>query len=112
MRTYDNGRVLETTFVDGVRSEAMMTDGGDAYAWTSYTDTFDFQGARASRSMTYDDGREAATTYISGVRSEAIMTDGGDAYTWTSYTDTFDAVGDRIERSFIYDDGSTDTFIF
>jgi hypothetical protein len=56
--TYDDGRVLETLYVDGVRSTATMTDVADAYQWESYVDSFDAVGDRISRLFTYDDGSE------------------------------------------------------
>ncbi len=104
-RTFSNGRVLETTYVDGVRSEATMTDAGDAYAWSSYTDTFDFGGARATRNMVYDDGREAETNYVSGVRSDSTLNDLSDVFVWNTIEQTFDDSGQRSSQINTYDNG-------
>jgi hypothetical protein len=40
-----------------------MTDVEDAYSWASYVDTYDADGALATRLWTYDDGSEELREY-------------------------------------------------
>jgi VCBS repeat-containing protein len=103
IRTFANGRVLETTFVDGIRVEATMTDVDDVYSWSSYTDTFDADGLRTSRLMQYDDGRTAETNYEAGVRSTVILTDLADEFVWNTVESSYDEEGQISEQVRIYD---------
>ncbi len=105
VRTFDDGRVLETTFVDDVRNMATMTDGGDAYAWTAHTTTFDDRGVRVHRDMQYDDGRAASTDYVDGVRSHGLVQDLDDVFAWTTIERDFDANGQRSQELRQLDDG-------
>jgi len=104
-REFDDGRILVSQLVDGVKVSATMTDVADAYVWTSYVDSFDAAEERVSRSLSYDDGRTAETTYTDGVRSTNIITDAADAFAWASLDQTFDASGVRAAQTNTYDDG-------
>lgn len=62
VNSYDDGRVLETVFVDGLHASAVMQDIEDAHAWSSYTNSYDDAGVLTHRSWVYDDGRSAETS--------------------------------------------------
>lgn len=109
---YADGRIRETTFVDGVRSEVVMTDAEDAHGWSSYIDTYDSSGERVERTITYDDGHEAKTTFVDGTRSERIIEDLGDVFAWTTIEQEFDADGQQSRDFRTYDDGREDLTTF
>ena len=102
---FDDGRVLETTFVDGVKTTATMTDVDNAYAWESYTDTFDLDGNRTSRDTTYDDGRQAQNAYVDGVLASSLVTDVADSFVWNTVDRDYDANGVQTRQTNTYDDG-------
>lgn len=99
-----DGRIQQTTTVDGVLVSLTMTDAADSFVWASYTDTFD-AGARTDRALTYDDGRTAATSYTDGVRTQTLISDDADQFVWSTLDQTFDGNGVRTEQTNIYDDG-------
>ena len=102
--TYDNGRLLEVTYEDGIKTQTSATDTQDAYNWQSYVDTFDFAGDRATRAIIYDDGRQVDTTYGGGAKTSQVTTDLADVFSWATYTDTF-ADNVRVSRELTYDNG-------
>ena len=104
-KTYDDGRVLETTFVDGVRSTATLTDVDNAYAWSSRAQTFDADGDRVSRVVMYDDGRIVETIETGDDRGSVLTIDGADQFDWTVIDLQFDANELLSSRTKIYDDG-------
>lgn len=103
---YDNGRVLEIDFVDGVRASATMTDGADLYAWASYTDLFAPDGTRSSNATTLDDGRVIETFFTDGRISSTRVTDGGDAFSWHSIERSYDAGGAMTRQLNTFDNGT------
>lgn len=103
--TYDDGRVIDYTFTDGIRSTALATDVDNAYAWDTYAITYDANGDKATQTTTYDDGRVIDYTFTDGVRSTATATDADIAYAWASYDITYDANGDKAGQTTYYDDG-------
>ena len=102
--TYDNGRLLEVTFEDGIKTQASITDAQDTYNWESYVDTFDLTGSRVSRGVTYDDGRQVDTTYVDGSKTSQVTTDLADVFSWATYTDSFED-NVRVLRELTYDNG-------
>ena len=103
--TYDNGRVLEETYEDGIKTIASATDTQDAYNWESYVDTFDFDGNRVSREITYDDGRQVDTIYRDGVKTSQVTTDLADVFSWLTTIADYDATGQLISFTRTFDNG-------
>ncbi|MEH6737285.1 MAG: hypothetical protein V7695_01910 [Sulfitobacter sp.] len=103
--TYDNGRLLEVTYEDGIKTQASLTDMQDAYNWEKYVDTFDFDGDRVLREITYDDGRQVDTIYEDGSRTSQVTTDLADVFSWVSAAADYDAIGQLSNFTRTYDDG-------
>lgn len=101
--TYDNGRILQIGFTDGIRTSATMSDGGNLYAWDSYTDTYDLTGAQLSNSVTWDDNRVAETFYDGGVMTGTRVTDGGNTQTWHSIERSYAPGGAMTRQVNTYD---------
>ena len=80
------------------------TDINDEYNWESYTDVFDANGMKISRSMIYDDGRTIDTSYANGVKRTESLTDTGDR-SWSTIDRTFSADGAVTLETAIYDAG-------
>lgn len=51
---FDDGRVLNVDYVDGIRSSRVMTDVADVYSWSSYMQDFDVNGVLISTTY-FDD---------------------------------------------------------
>ncbi len=102
---YDNGRVLEVAFTDGLRTGATMTDAADVYAWDSYTDAYDENGTRISNETIWDTGKTVTTYYDEGQRSGSLVTDGADDHTWQSIERSYDDSGVLTLQTNTYDDG-------
>jgi hypothetical protein len=104
-RTFADGRVRVIEYEDGVRSSLAMTDGGDIFNWTRFTDTFDPTGARTGRVREYDNGRVIETVYENGDRVSSLITDAADAFVWDTVELGFDAMGAVASEVRTYDDG-------
>jgi serralysin len=107
INTYDDGRVLEIDYEEGLRTSATMTDLADIFIWTSYTDDYNTEGTRLTNSITYDNGMDVLTRYTDGVRSGTLTTDGADTQVWTTIDRSFDAAGTLTLQVNQFDDGST-----
>ena len=109
--SYDNGRTLEISFdASGIRTSQTMTDGGDTYGWTSYSQVFQPDGNTvASRMYTMDDGRMLDVDFdASGVRTGQLTTDDADNYSWNQIAISFAADGKtKTSQTIDYDNGRT-----
>jgi hypothetical protein len=63
IRINDDGISLVSDFVEGILSQTVGTDIENVYDYSSYTDTFNDDGDRVTRTMTYEDGSEVFTSY-------------------------------------------------
>lgn len=105
--TYDNGRVLQISFADGLRAQSTMTDTANVYSWASYTDIYDETGARIINSYTWDSGKIVDVYYDSeGARIGSLVIDGGDQFAWHSIARSYDTTGTLTEQNNLFDDGS------
>lgn len=109
--TYDDGRLEQTQYVNGVRSTRTTTDEDDAYVWESWDETFDADGTRVSRTISYDDGRVAQTQYEAGTLVSTLTTDTANAFGWTTIDLTFQP-GGRSLRVQTLDDGRVEEASF
>ena len=109
--TYDNGRVLDVTYgANGLRTNQTMSDNGDVYIWSSYSQTFQADGKTvASRMYSMDDGRMLDVDFdASGIRTKQMMTDSGNSYIWEQISIDFQADGvARAAQTILYDNGRT-----
>lgn len=103
--TYDDGRLAETTYQDGVRKAQVLTDPQDAKTWSRIETGFDDTGQVRDRTTTQDDGRVISTTYVDGKRAEVFASDVDDQFVWASKTSAYDATGARTSHTIAYDDG-------
>ena len=62
--TFDDGRIQQINYQDGLRTGSIMSDPEDAHAWASYVDSFDTEGKHATRTITYDDGSVTFIDYL------------------------------------------------
>ncbi len=108
---YDNGRELDITFsAAGLRTSQTMSDNGDAYSWSSYSQTFQADGLTvASRMYTMDNGRMVDVDFgATGLRTSQIVTDDSDMYSWSQISTSFQSDGKAKDTQTIdYDDGRT-----
>lgn len=103
---YDNGRVLEIFYSDGLRTTSTMTDGADVYAWDSYTSGYDTSNVRIYHEIAWDNGMVVETFFDgTGARTSSLMTDGGDDQGWHTIERIFDATGSQTGQTNLYDDG-------
>ncbi|MEM7506177.1 MAG: G8 domain-containing protein [Pseudomonadota bacterium] len=102
--TYDDGRVMETDYAAGIRSEATMTDIADVHGWSSYSNTYDQNGTLLTRSQTNDDGRLVETTYDQGKRASVTTIDQVDSFIWQQTDQRFEG-GRLVSSTITYDDG-------
>jgi hypothetical protein len=105
--TYDDGRVVETGFTDGVRSSMEITDTGDAFTWDSITRAYDASGQMTQETRVFDDGRENVMQFEGGTRSQLVSTDVDDAYDWLTITTIYDDTG-AVEETIVEDDPEED----
>ncbi|RYG89925.1 calcium-binding protein [Loktanella sp. IMCC34160] len=105
VRNYDDGRVQETIYLDGVKTTVTLSDLGDAHSWSSYVDIFNANGQMISREMTYDDGRVALSSYTDGSRVSTFITDDGNQFNWESVEKLYGADGQLLSQTYLYDDG-------
>ena len=54
-KIYDDGRLLETTFIDGVLSTTSLTDPEDSYPWENRVRTYDADGDLIENLVTYEE---------------------------------------------------------
>lgn len=89
------------------------TDDANAYAWASFTDTFDDAGALVSRLFIYDDGHELLFNYGDGLLTSSVLSDPTDVATWNRIETSFDATGAMTSRTLTLDTGlvSTTTYV-
>lgn len=104
-RETGDGRLLETTFLNGTRAVSDMTDVADSRGWETFVVHYDATGQRVHRAVTYDDGREQEIIYTDGMRSSVTLTDSADVHGWLQTVETFDFTGTRNGFSREYDDG-------
>lgn len=104
-RRFDDGRVSETRFQDGIRAETVTRDAGEAWAWDINTVRYDAEGKRAEGTRVYDDGRVATTVFDDGARVRTETIDVKDAFAWDWVKTTFDAEGDRLTTQRVFDNG-------
>ena len=111
---YDDGRVRQDSFENGVRTATEIQDGayegGEGnYAWTAMNMYYDENGALAHKFTVYDDGRVRQDDYIDGVRHTSIIEDkyifNGGNYNWDTQHFVYDDSGSVAERQVTYDDG-------
>lgn len=105
LREFSDGRVLETLYSDGARSQATMTDTEDAFNWSDYVETFDTDGQRTERLMTYDNGKTEQVTYEDGVRAQSAEIDNAGRFAWDTIFQTFDESGQRTNKVISYGNG-------
>ncbi|MDD9729228.1 M10 family metallopeptidase C-terminal domain-containing protein [Mameliella sp. AT18] len=111
--TYDNGRVLEIFYSDGLRTSSTMTDSADVYAWDSYTDGYDASGARIYNGITWDGGKLVETHFdADGARTSSLVTDGGDVYGWHTIERVYDGAGVLTDQTNTYDDGRVQQIVY
>ncbi|MBY6159750.1 ExeM/NucH family extracellular endonuclease [Mameliella alba] len=111
--TYDDGRVVETTYESGVRSTVTGRDLGDTQHWDSFLRTYDSAGELQSNVVVYDDGRTSTITYSGGARVSRVMEDTADSFVWAQQQNDYDAAsGDLVSRVVTYDDGRISTSSF
>lgn len=103
--TYDDGRVEEVSFANGVGLSKTTTDVADAFVWQSRTETFDAQGTPINRTIRYDDGRVHETAFVNGVRSEVEIQDLADTFKWADQRVTYDENGNRSSYLQTSDEG-------
>lgn len=111
-RTFDDGRVAETNYTGGTKSEMVMSDPEDAHAWSQSSVVYDGSGAPVSSTRTFDDGVVLTTTFENGIRVKSVSSDVSDAKSWETRTDNYDNSGTLAERNFVYDDGSFETISY
>lgn len=111
--TYDDGRVRQDTFENGVRSTSEIQDspydGQSKYSWTAINMYYDENGKLAQKITVFDDGRVREDDFADGVRTSSKITDmalfGDGNYEWDTLQFTYDENGDLSNRATIYDDG-------
>jgi len=112
--TYDDGRVRQDSFENGVRTSTEIQDnafgsGESQYAWTAINISYDQNGKIAEKSTIYDDGRVRQDRYEDGVRTETTIEDrflfNGGNYDWDTQHLEFAADGSIVSRDVSYDDG-------
>lgn len=102
---YDDGRVYETDFVDGVRSSVFAQDIANAVAWHTLTQNYDENGIITDQIANYDDGRVFTTDFVDGVRATQFGQDVADIVAWDTLTRIFDDNGLIASQIAYYDDG-------
>lgn len=103
----DDGIQQEDRYVDGVRTEKVLVDLGDVFAWDRITNLYDETG-RIEKQTLFDDGSERSDYFIAGQRVRTVQTDPVDVdlVDWTSRDVTYDADGVAVRRITLYDDGT------
>ncbi|MEM6383510.1 MAG: hypothetical protein AAF739_12610 [Pseudomonadota bacterium] len=101
---------ITTTFdyVEGVLTKTTRTDVGDDKIWSSVETEFQEDGSTvAKRTTIYDDGRETEETFTDGVLSERTRTDSetADLFQWDVFSQSFDEAGNVTAQTVIRDDG-------
>ncbi len=111
---YDDGRVRQDTYENGVRSTTEIQDGayeGDegAYAWTSINLYYDENGDVAQKNIVYDDGRVRQDDYVDGVKVSSTVEDrfifNGGNHDWDAQQFQYNADGSVASHAISYDNG-------
>lgn len=105
--TFDDGRVRNETFEEGVRISLLWTDENDVKSWESQTLTYDTNGQLLSRSTVGDDGVLRDDHYQDGVRTRTEQSDPADTKSWGSIQTFYDADG-AFAYQFRYDDSGVE----
>jgi hypothetical protein len=101
---YDDGRVDEITYTNGVRTTLVRTDLGDAYKWTESIQTWDADGNRLFSASVMDNGLIKEKGFDAGILSAMVQTDTADEFVWAEKTETYDTAGVRATATTVYDD--------
>ncbi len=112
--TYDDGRVRQDTYENGVRATTEIQDdayqgGTGAYGWTAINMSYDESGVITHKTTLYDDGRVRVDEYEGGVRAHSTIEDrflfNGGNYAWDEQEFFYNEDGSLAQREITYDDG-------
>ncbi|MBO9471916.1 choice-of-anchor L domain-containing protein [Shimia sp. R10_1] len=104
-KVFDDGRVRETTFVDGVRTKELTTDASDVRAWDTQMRGYAPNGEVTRFVNTLDDGRVKDLEYSEGIRSKLTQTDPNDSKSWSEIIVEYDGSGTVSSKTTTFDDG-------
>jgi len=111
---YDDGRVRQDTYENGVRSATEIQDnaytgGTGNYAWTAINLSYDENGDVAQKITVYDDGRIRQDDYVDGVKASTVIEDrfihNGGNYGWDVLQFSYNVDGSVASREISYDNG-------
>jgi hypothetical protein len=114
LTNYDDGRVRQDYFENGVRSYTEIQDGAygegeGQYAWTAINISYDETGKIAQKSTIFDDGRVREESFENGVRTETTIEDrflfNGGNYSWDQQHFVYAEDGSVASREISYDNG-------
>lgn len=109
---FDDGRIIDDQFSDGVRTARATTDPANVASFERIGITYDESGRLAEKITIRDDGRIISDSYSDGVRSMRTISDPENAVSYESVLVTYDANGLQAEKTTTRDDGRVivDTF--
>lgn len=103
--TRPDGRIVTTTFEDGVLVKRAVSDGADTRGWDSIVTTYDATGAIESRTQVNDNGVTTLSGYEGGVVVSRLQTDVDDVNGWASRLTLYDEQGRRVSTDVVADNG-------
>ena len=101
---YDDGRIYQDNYENGILSTQVFNDPDDAVSWDSITRSFDANGVITDQVQTLDDGRVYDNDYENGVLTSQTFTDPEDAVTWETLSRTYEE-GELTSQTTDYDNG-------
>lgn len=104
--TYSDGRSVVNTYDGSGLQSRSITDGGDLFAWSSWTETYS-GGQPVNTLIVYDDTSTRETFYDGGVASRVVLTDLAGTETWHSIEKRLDGAGNMTEQLVVLDNGAT-----
>ncbi len=110
---YDDGRLREDTYENGVLSSSEIRDGAfdgsSQYGWTTINIYYDQAGQPQHKVTIFDDGRVKTDDYVDGVRIASIIEDRflgeGGNFAWDTIEFAYNPDGSIAARQTTYDDG-------
>jgi antitoxin component YwqK of YwqJK toxin-antitoxin module len=94
---FDDGRVREVLFEDGVRSSSVLTDVDDVRNWDRIETIFDADGEIERQTKEYDNSDQFVFDYENGEVVREVEYDGNDSDPWLIEVRSFDQAGEEID---------------
>ena len=110
---YDDGRVGQGTYIDGVKRAEKVSDGASAFNWSSQDIRYDTSGAISRIATVMDNSNTQLSRYENGVKILDSTTDNANTQSWETQTTRYASNGtDVVYVNTVSDDGTRTKHVY